>query len=103
MHLENFQKKNYKLFFFNRKKYMLKNNYYLEGFFKTKLTKFSFKKAYILGGKIYFFDVKGYINKSKIKAKEVVYSNNRTYELKKCEVKNSSHIIRRKKYILQER
>ena len=101
-YLEDFQKKNYKLFLLNRKNYMLKNNYYLDGFLKTEVSYLSFKKAYILGGKIHLFMVTGHINKSNIEAKEVIYDEYKTYQLLKCEIKKSSSILRRKSYKIKE-
>ena len=102
VYLENFEKKDYKSFFLNRKNYMLKNNYYLDGFLKTEVSYLTFKKAYILGSKIYLFMVVGHINKSKIKAKEVIFDKYKTYQLLKCEIKINSSILRRKNYKIKE-
>ena len=101
-YVEDFQKKNYKSFLLNRKNYMLKNNYYLDGFLKTEVSYLSFKKAYILGGKIHLFMVIGHINNSNIEAKEVIYDEYKTYQLLKCEVRKSTSILRRKKYKIKE-
>jgi len=81
---------------------MLKNNYYLDGFFKTKITYLEYKKAYSLSNKLYLFDVNGTINHQKVKAKEIIYDGYRGYTLKHCEVKEYFKIIRRKKYFMNE-
>jgi len=94
--------KNYKLFIFNRRQYMLKNNYYLDGFLKTKVAKIHYKKAYLLGGKVYLIETDGYINNVKIVAKEIIYDKKRDYLLKKCVVKTEHSVLRRKKYLIQE-
>ena len=102
LYIEDFQKKKYKSFFLNRKKYMLQNNYYLDGFLKTDGSYLHFKKAYILGGKVHLFNVIGHINTNNIKAQEVIYDEYKTYQLLKCEVKKSSSILRRKQYKIKE-
>jgi len=101
-HIKKFSKKSQALLFFNRKKFMLENNYYADGLFYTEESHFSYKKAYILAGKVHLFEVQGYINKHHIKAKEVIYDGYKTYHLKKCEIKINSKILRRSDYQLTE-
>ncbi|MBU1667444.1 hypothetical protein KKC13_03440 [bacterium] len=102
-HLKNFSKKDTPSLLLNRKQYMLKNNYYAEGRFKTSMTNLIYKKAYVLGGKVYLLDVMGQINKSQVKAKEVVYDGYKSYLLKKCEIQTKSKIYRRNKMTLKEK
>lgn len=97
-YIENFSKKDRVKFFINRKLYMLKNNYYSEGVFESKKTKLFYKKAYVLFGKVYLFDVNGTIDKAKVTAKEIVYDGYQTYLLKECEIIEDTHIYRRNKF-----
>ena len=100
--IQKISKKYSKLIFFNRRAFMLKNNYYRDGFLKTKSTHLRYKKAYKLSNKLYLFDVKGTINHQKVKAKELVYNGYKEYLLKHCEVKEDSKILRRKEYLIRE-
>jgi hypothetical protein len=100
-YIQKISKKDIKLIFFNRKSFMLKNNYYLDGFFKSAQSHLFYKKAYRLSTKLYFFNVNGTINNQKITAKEVVYDGYRNYTLKNCEVKSKYKILRRKVYIIR--
>lgn len=102
-HLKNFSKKDRPSLLLNRKQYMLKNNYYAEGKFKTLMTNLIYKKAYVLGGKVYLLDVTGLINKSQLKAKEVVYDGYKSYLLKKCEIRTKFKIYRRNKFTIKEK
>ena len=97
-HIENFSKKDRLKFFINRKLYMLENNYYSEGIFKSKKTKLFYKKSYILFGKVYLFDVNGIIYNSKVTAKEIIYDGYTNYLLKGCEIINAKSIYRRNKF-----
>ena len=99
--VENFQQKTYTQFLLNRKRYMLKNHYYLHGTLTTKESHLRYFKAYKLSNKIYLYNVKGYINKIKIQAQEVVYDGYKTYQLKKCEIRKESTILRRKDYFIK--
>ncbi|MCK4440467.1 MAG: hypothetical protein KAU90_00580 [Sulfurovaceae bacterium] len=99
-YIENFSKKNKVKFFINRKLYMLKNNYYSEGVFQSQKTKLFYKKAYVLFGKVYLFDVNGTIDKAKVTAKEVIFDGYQNYLLKKCEIIENKSIYRRNKFKL---
>jgi len=101
-HIEKYIKKNTKLLLLNLKKYMLKNNYYLKGKLSTEHSSLRYEKAYILGGKVYLFEVKGHINNRQIKAKELVYDGYKNYSLKKCEVRTKFKIYRRRQLLIQE-
>jgi hypothetical protein len=101
-HIEKFSKTESALLLLNRKKYMLKNNYHLNGKFTTSNTELKYKKAYLLSGKVYLLDVKGYINSKKITAKEVVFDGYKKYLLKKCEVRTAHRIYRRSKFTIKE-
>ena len=102
-HIENFSNnKDSSLLLLNRKKYMLKNNYYLNGMFNTSKTTLNYKKAYVLSGKVYMLSVHGYINNQKIKAKEIIFDGYKKYILKKCEVKTVYKVYRRSKFTIQE-
>jgi len=103
LHIEKFSKKDSSLLLLNRKKYMLRHNYHLNGKFKTFQTELKFKKAYLLSGKVYLLDVVGYINSKKVMAKEVIFDGYKTYKLKKCEVKILNHIYRRSKVTVKEK
>ena len=102
-HIEKFSKKNGSLLLLNRKKYMLKNNYHLNGKFTTSQTELRYKKAYLLSGKVYLLEVKGHINGKKISAKEIIFDGYKKYTLKKCEVKIANKIYRRSKFIILEK
>jgi hypothetical protein len=99
-YIEKFEKKDRVIFFINRKSYMLRNNYYSDGLFKSKKTELSYKKCYILFGKIYLFDVNGTIDNAKVIAKEIVFDGYRNYLLKKCEVKKNGYTYRRNRFKL---
>lgn len=94
-YIEKFKKNSALKLFINRKSFMSKNNYYSNGIFKSKKTKLYFKKGYILFSKVYLFDVKGFIDKAQVKAKEIIFDGYKSYILKKCEVKIDNHIYRR--------
>ena len=79
---------------------MLKNNYYNNGTFQSKKVTLSFKKAYILFGKVYLFDTNGTINKSKVVSKEIIFDGHRDYILKKCKIEKNNYIYRRNKFRL---
>ena len=102
LHIEKFSKKESALLLLNHKKYMLKNNYYLNGNFTMSQTELRYKKAYLLSGKVYLLDVNGYINNKKVSAKEVVFDGYKKYILKKCEVKIAHRIYRRSKFTIKE-
>ncbi len=101
-HIERFLKKESSLLLLNRKKYMLKNNYHLNGKFTTAKTELRYKKAYLLSAKVYLLDVTGYIGSKKVSAKEVVFDGYKKYTLKKCEVKTKHRIYRRSKFTIKE-
>lgn len=101
-YIQKISKKDIKLIFFNRKSFMLRNNYYLDGSFKTLQSHLFYKKAYRLSNKLYLFNVTGTINNQKIRAKEVIYDGYRDYTLNHCEVKSKYKILRRKVYLLRE-
>jgi len=103
VHIEKFSKKEAGLLLLNRKKYMLKNNYHLNGKFTTSQTELKYKKAYLLSGKVYLLDVTGYIESKKVSAKEVVFDGYKKYTLKKCEVKTEHRIYRRSKFTIKEK
>jgi hypothetical protein len=102
VHIEKYVKKEAPLLLLNRKKYMLQNNYHLNGKFTTAQTELNYKKAYVLSGKVYLFEVTGHIVKQKIMAKEVVFDGHKRYLLKKCEVKTAHRIYRRSKFTIKE-
>ena len=99
-HIESFKKKDSLKFFFNRKKYMLENNYYINGIFKTSNAILYYQKAYILG-KVYLFNITGTIHHKKIKAKEIIFDGNKNYILKNCEIITPKRVYRRKKFKIQ--
>jgi hypothetical protein len=84
-------------FMFNHEQYMLKNNYYKNGYFSFLSVKLHFKKAFKLAGKVYMYNVKGKIDNNTIKAKKAIYFN-KTILLKKCEIKSKRKVLRRKEY-----
>ena len=96
-YINNFSKIDLK-FFLNKEKFMLKNDFYKDGFIEFSNAKIYFKKAYKLGGKINIFDAKGYVKDAKITAKKAVYYKNRLI-LYRCEIKTAKKVLRRKKYI----
>jgi len=97
-HIESFNKRDSLKFFFNRQKYMLEHNYYLNGIFQTSKAKIYYKKAYILG-KVYLFDTNGTIDNKKIKAKEIIFDN-KSYILKNCEIITPKRVYRRKRFMI---
>lgn len=95
-------KEDLKRFFFNQKKFMLKNNVYLDGFLITHSSYIKYKKAYRLNNKLYLFNTEGNINHQDFKAKELVYDGSGTYILRHCTIITSSRILRRKEFLLKE-
>lgn len=101
-YVQKISKKDKFLFFFNRKKFMLENNYYFKGFLTTNTTKLHYVKAYRFNSKIYFFDVNGVIDGFRVKAKEVIFDEINNYILKNCEARKGNSILRRKVLVLSE-
>ena len=101
-HLKKISAKDIYLLLMNNQKYMLKNNYYLDGKLLTRKTSLSYKKAYINNSKVFLFEVNGKINNKIIKAKEIEYDGKKSYILKFCEVKDKNKIYRRKKLLMLE-
>ena len=98
-YINNFSKVDLK-FLLNKEKFMLKNNFYKNGTLEVKKNRIYFEKAYKLGGKLYLFNIKGYVNDSKISAKSAVYYKKKLI-LQKCEIRTKSRVLRRKKYIIK--
>ena len=99
-YIERFLKKNRIKFLLNIKAYMLKNNYYNNGTFQSQKVSLSFKKAYVLFGKVYLFDTNGTIDTSKVISKEIIFDGHRDYILKKCKIEKNNYIYRRNKFKL---
>ena len=102
-HIKKISKKDSSFLLLNRKKYMLKNNYYIDGVFQRGETVLHYKKAYVLGGKVYLLIVNGILENRQVNAKEVVYDGYNSYLLKKCEVRTKTRIYRRNKLTIKEK
>ena len=69
--VENF-KKDVKVLFFNRKKYVSQNFYYKDGLISNEKYNISFKRMFIYGQNIYIDNAKGSFFKYTFRAKKVV-------------------------------
>jgi len=93
--VNNVQNKKILSLLFNQEKFMLKNYYYEYGDFLIKNTKLHFNKAYKINNTVYMYNVTGKIKKNILKAKKVIYQNQKLY-LKNCEYKTQNRVYRRK-------
>ncbi len=101
-HKKKFSKKSNLLLLFNTEQYMLENFYYQNGMLKTLKSSLSYQKAYILGRKVYLYDVNGSISNMIIKARKVEYDGEHNYLLHSAEIIKSKKILRRTKYLIDE-
>jgi len=101
-YVQKFSKKDRVLFLLNRKRFMLKHNFYEQGTFSSQSANLWFKKAYVLFKKVHLFEVHGTIYGAKVKAKEIIYDGYKQFILNKCEVHQKRHIYRRKTFILSQ-
>ena len=82
-HIKKISKKSQALLFFNQKKFMLENNYYANGLFYTEESHFTYKKAYILAGKVHLLKFKGTLISIILKPKKLF-----TMDIKSIILKN---------------
>ena len=101
-HLKSFSKKDAYSVLFNTQKYMLDNNFFRDGAFRTSKALLTYKKAYIAGPKVYLFDVQGNIADAPVRAKKIEYDGKNHFILHRCEVREEKRIIRRNRYEMRE-
>ncbi len=85
---------------FFKDEYLLAKNYYQDGNFTKKNLFLHFYKAYEFERKLYLFNIQGFMQDAKIKAKKAIYWQN-YLKLIECEVKMPKKILRRKELLLK--
>ena len=74
--VENYRK-DVKMLFFNRKKYVADNFYYEKGSIKTKRYNIGFERMFIYANKVYLFKVKGKVGEYQFTAKKATIESSK--------------------------